>query len=61
MLGVLAVYDDGSCQVNGYCTVADGGIATAAEGEYMLAGGKLTKGYRVVARVADDIVKVVFR
>ena len=61
MLGVLAVYDDGTCQVNGYCRVADGGIATATEGEYMLVDGKLMKGYRVIERVADDIVKVIFR
>ena len=61
MLGVLAVYDDGSCQVNGYCKVATGGIATAAEGEYMLAEGKILRGYRVIERVADDIIKVIFR
>ena len=61
MLGVLAVYDDGSCQVNGYCRVADGGIATAADGEYMLAEGKILRGYRVIERVTEDIVKVIFR
>ncbi len=61
MLGVLAVYDDGSCQVNGYCKVADGGIATAADGEYMLSEGKIFRGYRVIERVTESIVKVVFR
>ena len=61
MIGVLAVYDDGSCQVNGFCKVAVGGIATAADGEYTLAEGKIIKGYQVIERVADDIVKVVFR
>ena len=61
MLGVLAVYDDGSCQVNGYCRVADGGIATTAEGEYMLAEGKILRGYRVIERVTDDIIRVIFR
>jgi hypothetical protein len=50
MLGVLAVRDDGTCQVNGFCTVAEGGIATASE-----------TGYRVIKRVNDHIVKVVFR
>ena len=50
MLGVLSVRDDGTCQVNGYCTVADGGIATASE-----------TGYRVIKRVNDHIVKVVFK
>lgn len=50
MLGVLSVRDDGTCKVNGYCTVAEGGIATASE-----------VGYRVIKRVNDNIVKVVFR
>lgn len=50
MLGVLAVRDDGTCEVNGYCGVADGGIATKAE-----------TGYRVIERVNDHIVKIVFR
>ena len=49
MLGVLAVRDDGTCKVNGFCTLADGGIATASD-----------KGYRVVKRVTDNIVKVIF-
>lgn len=50
MLGVLPVRDDGTCEVNGYCKVVDGGIAT-----------KANSGYRVVARVADNIIKVLFR
>ena len=50
MMGVLSVRDDGTCQVNGYCQVAEGGIATAAE-----------TGYRVIKRVNDHIVKVIFR
>ena len=50
MLGVLHVRDDGTCQVNGYCKVADGGIATAAE-----------SGYRVIARTAEDVVKIIFK
>ena len=50
MLGVLLVRDDGTCQVNGYCTVAEGGIATASE-----------TGYRVIKRVNDHMVKVIFR
>ena len=50
MLGVLHVRDDGSCKVNGYCKVADGGIATASD-----------NGYRVIKRVTDNIVKVVFK
>lgn len=55
MIGVLAVWDDGTCQVNGFCKVATGGIATAADG--YIPG--LT--YRVIERVADNIIKVVFR
>lgn len=55
MLGVLAVRDDGTCQVNGFCQVAEGGVATAAEG--YVPG--LT--YRVIDRVSDKVVKVVFR
>lgn len=50
MLGVLLVRDDGTCQVNSYCKVADGGIATAAE-----------TGWRVIARVNEWLVKIVFR
>lgn len=53
MIGVLPVYDDGSCQINGYCTVNDDGIATACErGE---------NAYRVVDRVTDNIIKVIFK
>jgi hypothetical protein len=50
MMGVLSVRDDGTCQVNGFCQVADGGIATASE-----------TGYRVIKRVNDHIIKVIFR
>ena len=50
MLGVLSVRDDGTCQVNGYCTIAENGIVTAAE-----------NGYRVIKRISDNVVKVIFR
>ena len=50
MLGVLAVYDDGSCKVNGYCKCGENGIATSS-----------SVGYRVVKRLHDNIVKIVFR
>lgn len=50
MLGVLLVRDDRTCQINGYCKVADGGIATANE-----------TGWRVIARVNEHLVKIVFR
>lgn len=53
MVGVLSVYDDGTCQVNGYCKCADGGIATAAD--------RGADTYRVIGRVADNIIKVVLK
>lgn len=55
MLGILAVRDDGSCQVNGFCTVSQGGIATAAAG--YLPG----QTWRVVERTGENVVKIVFR
>lgn len=52
MIGVLSVIDDGTCVVNGYCRCSDNGIATATDDK---------NGYRVIKRVTDNIVKVVFR
>ena len=49
MLGHLSVRDDGTCEPNGYCKVAEGGIATASD-----------RGYRVVKRISDNIVEIVF-
>ena len=54
MLGVLAVRDDGTCEVNKYCTVNENGIATKWY------PGALTK-YRVIRRNDVDVVEVVFR
>jgi hypothetical protein len=48
MLGVVSVRDDGTCKVNGFCTVAKGGIATKAD-----------TGYRVIKRVTNNIIKIV--
>ena len=50
MMGQLIVIDDGTCVVNGNCTVGDGGIATASE-----------SGWRVIARLDETHVKVLFR
>ena len=50
MIGVLAVRDDGTCKVNGYCQVAEGGIATSSE-----------NGYRVIKRINDHVIKIVFK
>jgi len=56
MLGVLSVRDDGTCQVNKYCKVNDNGIAT-----YQATYNKNENYYRVIERVAENVVKVVFR
>lgn len=50
MLGVLPVRQDGSLRINGYATVGEGGIATAAE-----------NGYRVIGIVNENVAKVIFR
>lgn len=52
MVGVLPVYDDGTCWEDGFCQPADGGIATAAF-EYIPG-----KTYRVMERVSENIVKI---
>lgn len=48
-LGKLYVYDDGTCEVNGFATNADNGKATASS--------KRTK-YRVIERVKDNLIRV---
>ena len=50
MLGVLYVRNDGSCKINGFCKLDDGGIAADSD-----------TGYRVVKRVTDNIVEVIFK
>lgn len=47
IVGKLLVRDDGTCQVNGYCTSNDEGIATASD-----------TGYRVMKRVNPNIVQI---
>lgn len=49
MLGQLIVRDDGTCEVNGYCCPNDDGIATMSQA-----------GYRVIKRVTEDIIQVIF-
>ncbi len=61
MLGVLSVRDDGTCQVNGFCRVAEGGTATAADAELSIEGGQIRKAYRVLERVSENVVRIVFR
>lgn len=50
MIGKLIVVDDGTCTVNGYCAPSDGGIATSSD-----------RGYRVMKRIDDTHVMVLFR
>lgn len=54
MLGVLAVRQDGSCKVNGYCTCGEGGVAIAC-------GREAENAYRVIKVLSDSVAKVVFR
>lgn len=49
LCGVIHVRDDGTCEVNGFCKCGTGGIATKSD-----------RGYRVLERVNDHIVKVLF-
>ena len=49
-IGILAVRDDSTCQVGGYCTCNTDGIATQAEPSRF--------NYRVVERVTENVIKV---
>lgn len=54
MLGVLSVIQDGTCEVNGYCCCNGEGIATTCD--------RNTPGsYRVIKKISDKVVRVVFR
>lgn len=52
MLGQIKVRDDGTCKVNSYCKPSKNGIATHSDDK---------SHYRVIERVNDHIVKVVFK
>ncbi len=54
MLGVLAVLHDGTAEVNGYVTVNDEGIATKCTRD-------TRNSYRVIKKVSDKVVEVIFR
>lgn len=54
MVGVLSVYDDGTCQVNGYCRCGENGIAALAE-------ERTFDTYRVIQRISNNIIKVVIK
>lgn len=47
--GKVVMVDDGSCKVNSYCTVGEGGIATASENNYAV---------RVLERIDDTHIRV---
>lgn len=50
LMGKLIIVDDGTCVVNGYCKVADGGKATKAD-----------TGYRVMKRLDDTHIQILYR
>lgn len=50
MIGKLLVRDDGTCVVNGYCKPNDNGIATKGD-----------IGYRVMKRLSNNIILVLFK
>ena len=54
MLGVLAVRDDGTCEVNGYATITDNAIATKYTGQNQ-------NKYRVIRRNTQNVVEIVFK
>ena len=54
MLGVLAVLHDGTAEVNGYITVNNEGIATKCT-------RNTRNSYRVIKKVSDKVIEVIFR
>lgn len=50
--GQLVVLDDGSCEINGYCAVADNGAATKADGKTE---------YRVIERLDNNHIRIVIK
>ena len=52
MIGKLYLRDDGTCQVNGYATVGENGIAVASSEKTNM---------RVLSRVNDNIIKVLLK
>ena len=55
MIGVLPVRDDGTCEIDGFCKVANGGIATKADWSE---GTFQNPVYRVVNRINDNIIEI---
>lgn len=48
MLEVITVYDDGMCEVNGFCTSNDDRTVT-----------KSNNGYRVIERMSNSIIGII--
>ena len=49
MMGKLVAVDDGTCQVNGWCAVGEGGKATHSDARTR---------YRVMARLDETHIRV---
>lgn len=58
LLGQLVCYDDGTCQVNGYCKCGKNSIGTAATFDEW---SFQTPVYRVMERVSDNLVRVLLK
>lgn len=50
LLGQLVVQDDGTCEVNGYCTASVNGVATKSD-----------SGYRVIKRIDETHIKIILK
>ncbi|MFG6330022.1 MAG: hypothetical protein K1W06_11250 [Lachnospiraceae bacterium] len=50
MLGMLSVYDDGTCEINGYCRCNKDAVATRSE-----------TGYRVIGRLSGNVIRVIVK
>ena len=51
MVGKLVIIDDGSCEVNGYCTTTNSGIGTSSS----------SSGYRVISRLDETHVEIILK
>lgn len=58
MLGILRVYDDGTCVPDGYCKVADSGTATSAQA---LENSFLTPVFKVMKRISPNVIEIFFK
>lgn len=50
LLGQLVVQDNGTCEVNGYCTASVNGVATKSD-----------SGYRVIKRIDETHIKIILK